>query len=179
MKYDDHSLSPTTHVADPSATIWKMISKHIILGFTFGISISFISWIVGMILNSILAKTKYYKKLSNLNFIESKALNKNIGIGYFKWIVKNTFFKLFNEKIKIENKRIDLTELRNEMTLSEVSHLIGFVFVTIFAIYKGFSISFVYGLAIMFPNILMNMYPSLLQQENKRRIDKLIRKQIL
>jgi len=110
-----------------------MIPKYILLGFTFGISMSFISWIVGMILNSILMRTEYYKKLSNLNFIKSKTLNKNIGIKYFKWIVKNTFFKFFNQKIKLENRDADLTEIRNEMTLSEISHLIGFIFVTIFA----------------------------------------------
>ncbi len=72
---------------------------------TFGISISIISWIVGMILNVILMKTGYYKKISNLNFIASKTLNENIGIEYFKWIVKNTFFKFFNQKIKVENKK--------------------------------------------------------------------------
>jgi len=97
---------------------------------TFGISISFISWIVGMILNSILVKAEYYKKLSNLNFITSKILNKNIGIEYFKWIVKNSFFKFFNQKIKLKNKKTKLTEIRKEMTLAEISHLIGFVFVT-------------------------------------------------
>lgn len=152
--------------------------KHIILGITFGVSISFISWIIGMILNSILIKTDYYKKLSNLNFIESKAQNKNIGIGYFKWIVKNTFFKFFNQKIKLENRKVDLVEIRNEMTLSEISHLIGFIFVTIFAIYKGFTLSIVFGLSMMIPNIFMNLYPSLLQQENKRRIDKLMKRDI-
>ena len=84
-------------------------------------------------------KTEYYKKLSNLNFIKSKTLNKNIGIKYFKWIVKNTFFKFFNQKIKLENRNTDLTIIRNEMTFSEISHLIGFIFVTIFAIYKSFT----------------------------------------
>jgi len=34
-------------------------------------------------------------------------------------------------------------------------------------------------LTIMVVNILMNLYPSLLQQENKRRIDKLIKRQNL
>ena len=79
---------------------------------TFGVSISFISWIVGMILNSILMKTEYYKNLSNLNFIASKTLNKNIGIEHFKWIVKNTFFKFFNQKIKLKNKKtfLDISE---------------------------------------------------------------------
>ncbi|WP_299224420.1 hypothetical protein [uncultured Psychroserpens sp.] len=123
-------------------------------------------------------KTKYYKKLSNLNFIKSKTLNKNIGIKYFKWIVKNTFFKFFNQKITLENKNVDLIKIRNEMTLSEISHLIGFVFVTIFAIYKVFNVSIVFGLTIMIPNILLNLYPSLLQQENKRRIDIIINRKI-
>ncbi|QDO94687.1 hypothetical protein FNB79_12190 [Formosa sediminum] len=145
---------------------------------TFGISISFISWIVGMILNSILVKTEYYEKLSNLNFIVSRNLNKKIGIGYFKWIVKNSFFKFFNQKIKLENKKVELTEIRKEMTLAEISHLIGFVFVIFFAVYKSFTHNLLFGLTIMIVNVLMNLYPSLLQQENKRRIDKLINRQI-
>ena len=67
------------------------MTKQLILGFTFGISMSFISWIVGMIINALLSKTEYYQKISNLNFIKSKNLNKNIGIKNFKWVVKNTF----------------------------------------------------------------------------------------
>ena len=133
---------------------------------------------VGMILNSILVKTEYYKKLSNLNFITSKALNKNIGIEYFKWIVKNSFFKFFNQKIKLKNKRTEFTEIRKEMTLAEISHLIGFIFVTFFTIYKSITHNYSFGLTIIHVNILMNLYPSLLQQENKRRLDKLIKKQI-
>ncbi|MGK0236520.1 MAG: hypothetical protein ACI9EK_003071 [Psychroserpens sp.] len=145
---------------------------------TFAISISFISWMVGMILDSILVKTEYYKKLSNLNFITSKTLNKNIGIEYFKWIVKNSFFKFFNQKIKLKNKKTELTEIRKEMTLAEISHLIGFIFVTFFAIYKSITHNYLFGLIIIVVNILMNLYPSLLQQENKRRLDKLIKRQI-
>lgn len=138
---------------------------------TFGVSVSFISWIIGMIFNGIIMKTEYYKKISNLNFIE----NKNIGIEYFKWIVKNTFFKFFNQKIKLTNKT-ELVEIRKEMTIAEISHLIGFIFVTVISIYKSISHNYLFGLTIMFVNILMNLYPSLLQQENKRQIDKLIKR---
>lgn len=143
---------------------------------TFGISISFISWIVGMLLNSMLVKTQYYEKLSNLNFIPSKTLNNLIGINYFRWIVKNTFFKFFNPGLSLKNRKPDLAELRKEMTLAEISHLIGFVFVTFFAVYKCFSENVLAGLIIMLVNTAMNLYPSLLQQENKRKIDKLIRR---
>ena len=70
------------------------------------------------------------------------------------------FFKFFNQKIKLENKKTDLTEIRNEMTLSEISHLIGFIFVTIVAIYLSFTKSPIVGIAMMIPNTLMNLYPS-------------------
>ena len=148
--------------------------KHIILGLVFGISMSFISWIVGMILNNLLMKTKYYQRFSHLNFIKSSAINKKIGMRSFKWIVKNTFFKFFNQKLKVENRQVDLTMIRNEMTLSEISHLIGFIFVIPFAIYKSFTVGILFGFTVMIPNILMNLYPSLLQQENKRQIDKIL-----
>ena len=65
---------------DVSHNLKKMMLKHIIAGLLFGISSSFISWIVGMIINAILAKTKYYQKISNFNFIKSETINKNIGI---------------------------------------------------------------------------------------------------
>ena len=143
---------------------------------TFGVSISFISWIVGMLFNFILMKTGYYQKISNLNFIGSKNQNINIGIEYFKWIVKNSFFKFFNPKIKVDNKT-DLTDIREEMTIAEISHLIGFIFVTVIALYMSISHNYLFGLTIMIVNILMNLYPSLLQQENKRGIDKIIKRQ--
>ncbi|MEK8179913.1 hypothetical protein WMW71_06125 [Flavobacterium buctense] len=148
--------------------------KHLLLGLTFGISLSFISWMVGMILNSILMKTAYYDKLSNLNFISHKTFNKKMGMKLFKWMVKNTFFKFFNQKLKVEKPNDDLTVLRNEMTFSEISHLIGFVFVSIFAVYKSFSVGILFGLSMMIPNIVLNLYPTLLQQENKRRIDSIL-----
>ena len=154
-----------------------MMTKNLIVGLILGISMSFISWIVGMIVNYLLSKTEYYQNISNLNFIKDKTLNKNIGMRSFKWVVTNTFFKFFNQKIKFENKKTDLTEMRNEMTLSEISHLIGFVFVAVAAIYFSFTKSPIVGILMMVPNILMNLYPSLLQQENKRRIDKVILRQ--
>ena len=146
---------------------------------SFSISIAVISWIVGMTINAILRKTEFYKnKLSSLNFLKSEKLNKIIGIGLFKWIVKNTFFKFFNQKLKLKKKieKTDLSKLRKEMTISEIDHLVGFAFVTIFALVKFYNLKFLFGSTIMTFNVLLNLYPSLLQQENKRRIDKLIAK---
>ena len=131
-----------------------------------------------MILNALIKNKPYYTNLSNLNFIKSDKLNKIIGLGLFKWIVKNTFFKWFNQKLKLKNRIeiAELKELRTEMTYSEISHLIGFGFVTIFAVVKFSKGDYLFGLIIMIVNMAMNMYPSLLQQENKRRIDRLIKR---
>lgn len=143
---------------------------------TFSISIAVISWLVGMIFTSLIKKTSYYNKISNLNYIKSDKLNKIIGLNIFKWIVKNTFFKYLNQKLKLNNK-IEVSELvvlRQEMTFSEISHLAGFWFVVIFAIEKCIQGRYFFGLIIMIVNTLLNLYPSLLQQINKRRIDRLL-----
>ena len=145
---------------------------------TFSISITFISWIVGMIFNALIKDQTFYNKLSSLNFIKDEKINTVVGLKWFKWIVKNTFFKYFNQKLKVNDKSTHLGDLRKEMTVSEISHLIGFGFVTLFAVVKSFESHYLFALTIMIINVLMNLYPSLLQQENKRRIDKLIRKSL-
>ncbi len=96
----------------------------------------------------------------------------------FKWVVKNTFFRFFNQKLTLKKKieRADLITLRNEMTVSEIDHLIGFGFVCFFAVQKTLTVDLLFGITIMIVNILMNLYPSLLQQQNKRRIDKALKK---
>jgi len=151
---------------------WFMIIKY----FTFSVSITIISWIVGMIVTSILARTPSYKNLSSLNFIPGARANKLIGIDAFRWIVKNTFFRFFNPKLKIKGRieTAQMLELRKEMTFSEISHFAGFGFVVVFAVVKFINAELLFGLIMMLVNVLMNLYPSLLQQENKRRIDKFV-----
>jgi len=153
--------------------------KIILSYLTSSISIVFISWIVGMIITALARKTNFYNgTLSNLNFIESETLNKIIGVGIVKWMVKYTFFKFFNPKLKITRK-IDLSDLRTlraEMNKSEIDHLFAFVFVMIFVVVMIFKDKYLFALIIFVVNILMNLHPSLLQQQNKRRIDKMILK---
>lgn len=149
-----------------------MIIQYIL----YSISYTFSSWIVGLLLNGFLIKMQYDKNLLNLNFIKSDSLNRKLGLGIFKWIVKNTFFKNFNQKLKLKNKIeiTELLELRKEMTFSEINHLIGFGFITVISLVKMINGDFSFGIIMMIINILLNLYPSLLQQANKRRIDKLL-----
>ncbi len=144
---------------------------------SFSISLVFIPWIVGIIVTSLITKTDVYNhKLSNLNFIKNEKINNLIGIGLTKWIVKNSFFKFLNQNLKV-NKKInvsDLNALRMEMTKSEIGHLIAFLFVLIIVVIIILKHEFLFALIVLIVNIIMNLYPSLLQQKNKRRIDRLI-----
>ncbi len=144
----------------------------------FGVSITIISWMVGIVINIVFKKTRLYERASGFNLIESKNLNKWIGLSLFKWIVKNTPFKYFNPKLKL-GKRIklkDIEELREEMTFAELNHLIGFLFVIIFVAVKIVNGLYLFAAIIMAANFLLNLYPSLLQQENKRRIDRFLKR---
>ncbi len=149
-----------------------MIIKYLL----YSITITLGSWTVGILFNGLFSKSKYYPNLSHLNFIKSETLNKRIGLETFKWIVKNSFFKYFNQKLNLKNKvkPTDLNELRREMTFAEIGHLVGFTVVSIFALLKFIHGNYIYGVIFMVVNVILNLYPSLLQQENKRRIDKLI-----
>ena len=143
---------------------------------SFSISITILSWIIGIIIGAISKKTPVYDKLSNCNFIPSEKANKILGIGVFKWTVKNTFFKVFNPKLNLK-RRPDFTQLlalRKEMTTAEINHLIGFACVAIFAVAILIKGKFLFALIMMLVNTVLNLYPSLLQQENKRQIDKVL-----
>lgn len=146
---------------------------------TFGIAISFISWTIGIIFDALINKSQFYKeRLSNFNFLTSASLNKAIGLDLFKWVVKNTFFKFLNQKLKLKNKIEvgDLHRLRHQMTIAEIGHLFAFVFASGFAVWKFAQFKPLAGLMIILVNVILNMYPSLLQQENKRRIDALLKR---
>jgi Glycosyl-4,4'-diaponeurosporenoate acyltransferase len=154
---------------------------YVVYILSFSVSIMFFSFIVGVAGNTLLKKAKFYSnELSNLNFIKSHTLNKWLGVDIVRWAVINTPFKYFSQHLKLKNKieKSDLHKLRNGMTDSEIGHLIGFlfVFVMIFVLVKFYNTKWTDGLVIMIVNILMNLNPLLLQQQNKRRIDKLIKK---
>ncbi len=62
------------------------------------------------------------------------------------------------------------------MIEAEISHLIGFVFVMIFSLIAWFKCEWALGFTILGVNIFMNLNPVLLQQQNKRRINRIIKK---
>jgi len=142
---------------------------------TFSFSIAFISWIVGMVINAFFSKTAdYQQRLCSLNFIRNEKVNYLLGLEMFKWIIMHSFFKYFNPKLSIEKRILvsELGEYRAAMTTAEVNHLFAFAFMGIFILIKIFQGSYLFAFVMLMVNMLMNLYPSLLQQQNKRRIDR-------
>ena len=135
------------------------------------------SWILGMLINRFVEKRNFYPRISNQVFLKRDSLNKALGVDAFKRVVRNTFFKHLNQKIKITSRPTvaELNQLRKEMIFSEMSHLFGFglvmiVVLVLFLYYKNP----VFGATLFIINVLFNLYPSLLQQKNKQRIDQCI-----
>lgn len=142
---------------------------------TFSFSIALISWTVGIIINALLSKTDFYqKKLSSLNFIENEKVNYWLGLEPYKWVIMHSFFKYFNPKLSIKKKILvgELGGYRLEMTTAELNHLFAFVFMGILILIKIFHGLYLFAMVMLLVNILMNLYPCLLQQQNKRRIDR-------
>lgn len=71
-------------------------------------------------------------------------------------------------------KLAELNNIRNQMSKAEIDHLFAFLFVIIFVILKIYKQEYIFAFVIFLVNILMNLCPTLLQQQNKRRLDKLI-----
>ena len=151
-----------------------MIIKYL----SFSISIVFISFLVGMMVYALIQKSAYFtNRLEGLNFLPDEKWNRLIGVGIVKWIVKNTPFRFLNPTLQVSRK-IDqamLMDIRNRMTKAELEHLIAFVFVCLFTLFKFCNSEWAFGFCILFINMAMNLYPTLLQQQNKRRISKLLK----
>jgi len=142
---------------------------------TFSLSIATISWIVGMLITALISKTGFHnRKLSKLNFINNEKINRLIGISPFKWIIMHSFFKCFNPKLSVPKRILasELDEYRSEMTKAELNHVFAFIFMIPFILVKIYYGLYLFALVMLLTNILMNLYPTLLQQRNKRRIDR-------
>ncbi len=112
----------------------------------------------------------------NHNYLGDK-LTKRIGVLHLGWLIRKSFMGKFNPNIKFKGGRnkAKLEQLKNEMTLAEMGHLIAFVLLQIFIVvlaFKGIETWQIVAYTIL--NFIFNLYLVFLQQFNKRRIDKLL-----
>lgn len=134
------------------------------------------SWTIGLVINLAILNLPFYERFSDMNFIRSEAINKAIGVGLVRWGAMKTFFRFFNPNIRLSKSAgVDrLKEIRKQMTHSEIGHLIAFLAVVFYAIFMAVNGKVMFAGMLMLSNILLNLHPSLLQQQNKRRIDRVL-----
>ncbi|MEH1007279.1 hypothetical protein VDP25_05995 [Winogradskyella sp. ECml5-4] len=147
------------------------------LYFLKAITFTFVSWTIGLIVNNAIKNTTFYSKLSDFQFIRSATIYNSLGLSVFAWIIKNSFFKIFNQNIKLKKRasREDLKQIRNEMVYAEIGHIIGFIFILIIiGLQIGYK-AYTFALILFVFNVIFNLYPSLLQQKNKKRIDNILK----
>jgi hypothetical protein len=147
--------------------------------YIFAITFTFSLSIIWLLVTNAIKGTPFFTKISNLNFIKSEKANRYLGVFLFKQVLISSFWRHFNPTLKMTGRpdRAKLIALRNEMTAAEIGHLIAF-FCTIIAVVIMHNTHFYENaiIPILVCNIIFHIYPPLLQQYNKRRLDKVIAK---
>ena len=140
-----------------------------------GFLVAFYSGLPGLWIAKVMVKrnVRFFYAVKNFELTKNLTVYKFLRIDFFVYCIKNTFFRHFNTKIRM-TKRPNLNEvdeLRNELTISEICHVFGFVFVVIFQIVVLITSS-LYDLLLFSSifNIVFNLYPVLLQERNKLRL---------
>lgn len=150
---------------------------QILTYFFLSISITFSGMVLGGLAVEALKKSPDYVKFSNFRFIRNDRINDLIGVNLIKWAVSKTFWRHFNKKLTVSpgHDPSGLKTLRMEMTNAEIGHLVALVFqVLLVLVLLLLDQSSVLIACLIFLNIFLNLYPALLQQRNKARLDRLI-----
>ena len=140
--------------------------------------IAIYSGLPGLWIAEILRKrnSSFFYCVKNFELTKKVEFYKLLKLDLFTFFVKNTFFRHCNTKIRITKRpNIDeIDKLLNEITISELCHFFGFIFVLLFQIailISGFYVMFFSS--ILF-NTIFNLYPILLQERNKLRLKNLL-----
>ena len=138
----------------------------------------FVSYAVGQIVADYLLNKQKVDWFENQNYLSDRH-TKLLGILLLGWLIRHTFMGWFNKKLKLKPSASndDLMTLKNEMTSAEAGHLVAFYFLLIVNLaFILYDLEWWYIVLFFLINVVFNMYLVLLQQYNKRRIDRLIKK---
>ena len=140
------------------------------------IAVMFLSFIVGMIADAILRRTANYAWVSSRYLFAKSKSYERIGVLWFRWFLLITPLRYFNTQICFANK-CDLGTLqavRSNMATTEVSHWCGAIAMLCVTCVVWWQRGATLGLWFLLFNFLGNVYPALLQQYNKRRLERVI-----
>ncbi len=136
----------------------------------------FLSFVVGIFVDPILRRVTNYEWLSTRYLFRDARTYEKIGILWFRKFLFVTPLGSFKQSIQLSHKRdlATLRAVRDRIASAEMSHWVGFFIMLGLTIaawwYRGAFIGLLY---VVF-NLLGNVYPSLLQQYNKRRLERLL-----
>jgi len=145
--------------------------------YIFAISFTFSLSIIGLLVNNAIKNKPFYRIISNFNFIKSEAANRYLGVILFKKVLVKSFWRHLNPTLKMEglSDKAKLITLRNEMTSAEIGHLVALLctFIAVIVMHeKRYYEDAI--IPILICNIIFHVYPPLVQQYNKKRLDKVI-----
>lgn len=136
----------------------------------------FVSYGLGALANVLLKHFTFYAKLQNNNYI-GDVLTRKLGVLHLGWLIRKTFLSRFNLKLKALSylTQDKLLRLKDDMTDAELSHLIAFVIFQLLILAMYFwQVAAWQIIVYTIINIVFNFYLVLLQQYNKRRIDRIL-----
>ncbi|PJJ07258.1 hypothetical protein CLU83_0416 [Flavobacterium sp. 1] len=150
------------------------MNEQLVFQLCISVLIPIYSGLPGLWIAQIMRKTNssFFYSVKNFEMTKNIGFYKRLRLDLFTYFVKNTFFRHCNTKIKITKKPSinEADQLLNEITISELCHLFGFIFVLIFQI--GTLILDLYTMffcSLLF-NTIFNIYPIFLQECNKLRL---------
>ncbi len=137
----------------------------------------FLSYGLGVLGTMIIKLIGIYEWFENHNYVEDN-LTKRLGVLKLGWVIRNSFLGSFNQKLKYRGRvnHEKLVQLKKDMTFAENNHLNAFILLQIlvvFLAFKGIELWQIATYTVL--NIIFNLYLVLLQQYNKRRIDRILK----
>lgn len=114
----------------------------------------------------------YYEKK---NWEADGTVYERLGINVFRKLLVGVGWEKLNKKSNpVEKNTKALSQLHYRTKQSEFGHVIIFIIVLGFTIFVALEYGFVESLWLLFLNILLNLYPILLQRYNRPRLAKAI-----
>lgn len=154
------------------------MNEQLVFRLCISILIPVYSGLPGLWIAEILRKTNssFFYSVKNFEITKNIGFYKRLRLDLFTYCIKNTFFRHCNTKIRITKKPTidEIDKLLNEITISELCHVFGFIFVLLFQITALALVLYDMLFPSLLFNIIFNVYPVLHQERNKLKLRNLL-----
>lgn len=144
-------------------------------GFAFAWALNFLLMICGLAFTEALKSQLISSYYSEKGWERSGKMYEHLGINFFRKILVWTGWERLNKKSNpIEKNTNALMNLHYQTKKSELGHLIILFIVLGFNVFVAFKFGVLKSLWLLILNVLLNLYPILLQRYNRPRIERAI-----